>query len=679
MVTKMNAFKEQPGELGDEAVAKPKESSFMFQDDHLPSSVLHNLNMMRKNRTFCDVILHVSNGEIPGHRAVLASASPHLMQLFSTEDEKNSNRQAIVSYKLNGLYEKVALEKLVDYAYTAKLELSPNQVRSVFICATQLKMERPAKECANYLVKNLTNDSCIEIRRLTGISRQQVFLDRVDSFIKDNFDEVCKTSVYLNLPCIRIELLYHAKEDSPMLDPDSVAILVLDWLKKVYDEQNFEDFVAKKHLLYLDPDKSLQDCSDIPCGDVSDTDIVQDYKKLSRSTNGVKKKQKHNGGSKLAYSRSHSDGNDDTDTSCDGKVIACSKVTENTLLSLSCLGRGTLISTSIVIRYNPPNNEETTDDNLSVCKNNKNGPIQYTGLANMASVKCAVGCGNLHDKLLVCGGYDRGECLRSVELYSPETNTWASLSPMLEARGRFNIAILSSGEVYAIAGCNGTQELSTVELFRSGRWERVTSLPLSRSHTGVCAIDDLIYCIGGFNGQNVIKQCDCYDPSTDKWFSIAPLHTGRYQAGCCGFQGNIWVVGGCDAWNILDSCEIYYPQKNTWSYGPRPMHARRGAGLAEFNNKIYMVGGWDGNQSLSSVEIYDPETNSWSYGPELTTPRANLGVAVINNCLYAVGGFSSKSFLKSIEILYADRDEWTTLSLVQKTKLDQSQPNIESL
>lgn len=41
--------------------------------------------------------------------------------------------------------------------------------------------------------------------------------------------------------------------------------------------------------------------------------------------------------------------------------------------------------------------------------------------------------------------------------------------------------------------------------------------------------------------------------------------------------------------------------------------------------------------------------------------------------------FSGKSFLKSIEILYADRDEWTTLSLVQKTKLDQSQPNIESL
>ncbi|KAK9511199.1 hypothetical protein O3M35_005805 [Rhynocoris fuscipes] len=658
------------GELGDEAVAKPKESSFIFQDDHLPSSVLHNLNMMRKNKTFCDVVLHVQNGEIPGHRAILASASPYLMQLFSTEDDKNINRQSIISYKLNGLFEKVALEKLIDYAYTAKLELSPEQVRSVFTCATQLKMERPAKECANYLVKNLTPESCIEIRRLTGISRQQIFLDRVDSFIKENFAEVCKTSIYLNLPCVRIELLYKGKEDSPMIDPDSVSVLVLDWLKKVYDEDSADEFVAKKYMLYLDPDKSLRDCSDMPTGDAGDTEMVQDYKKLSRTTNGTKKKPKHTAGGKLAYSRSHSDGNNDTDASCEGMIIASSKVSDNTLLSLTCLGRGALISVSIVVRYNPPDVLETPEDLNSVKKCSKNSDSLYTGLANMASVKCAVGCGNLNDKLLVCGGYDRGECLRSVELYSPETNSWASLSPMLEARGRFNIAILSSGEVYAIAGCNGTQELSTVELFRNGRWERVTSLPLSRSHTGVCAIDDLIYCIGGYNGQFAIKQCDCYDPSKDQWCNIAPLQTGRYQAGCCGFQGKIWVVGGCDAWNILDSCEIYCPKDDKWTYGPRPMQARRGAGLAEFNNKIYMVGGWDGTQSLSSVEIYDPETNTWSYGPELTTPRSNLGVAVINNCLYAVGGFSSKSFLKSIEVLYADRDEWTTLSLVQKSKAE---------
>ena len=39
---------------------------------------------------------------------------------------------------------------------------------------------------------------------------------------------------------------------------------------------------SQTHLLYLAMDNSLQDCSELPSGDVSDTEIVQDYKKLSK-------------------------------------------------------------------------------------------------------------------------------------------------------------------------------------------------------------------------------------------------------------------------------------------------------------------------------------------------------------------------------------------------------------
>jgi influenza virus NS1A-binding protein len=35
------------------------------------------------------------------------------------------------------------------------------------------------------------------------------------------------------------------------------------------------------HLLYLNLDNSLHDCVDIESGDVIDSDIVQDYKKMS--------------------------------------------------------------------------------------------------------------------------------------------------------------------------------------------------------------------------------------------------------------------------------------------------------------------------------------------------------------------------------------------------------------
>lgn len=81
----------------------------------------------------------------------------------------------------------------------------------------------------------------------------------------------------------------------------------------------------------------------------------------------------------------------------------------------------------------------------------------------MSSPRCAVGCGNLRNTLLVCGGYDRVECLRSVEQYFPDTNTWKTLPAMKVPRGRFQIAILED-KVYAIGGSNGTTELDTVEM-----------------------------------------------------------------------------------------------------------------------------------------------------------------------------------------------------------------------
>lgn len=52
------------------------------------------------------------------------------------------------------------------------------------------------------------------------------------------------------------------------------------------------------------------------------------------------------------------------------------------------------------------------------------------------------------------GGYDRGECLKKVESYCPETNTWTQEPNMNEARGRVQIAILD-GIVYAVGGSNG--------------------------------------------------------------------------------------------------------------------------------------------------------------------------------------------------------------------------------
>lgn len=204
--------------------------------------------------------------------------------------------------------------------------------------------------------------------------------------------------------------------------------------------------------------------------------------------------------------------------------------------------------------------------------------------------------------------------------------------------------------------------MDTVErLEQNGKkWHKCCKLPLARSSAGVCSLYSRIYCIGGWNGQIGIKQCDVYRPLEDKWTSMASLNTGRYQAGVASFNNKLWAAGGSDAWNCLSSVETYDPDTDKWTMAQPLLTPRRGCGLAEFNGKLYAVGGTDGTHSLSSTEIYDEENLTWIFGPSLTTPRGNVSVASVFGKLYAIGGFAGKSFLNTMEYLDPNTNEWTT-------------------
>ncbi|RXG58622.1 Influenza virus NS1A-binding protein [Armadillidium vulgare] len=95
-------------------------------------SRMRQLQHLRKNRTFCDVVLQVENSEIYAHRSVLACASPYFFELFTADDD--------LIYKLNGGFDRDSVERLVSYAYTGELEVSAASAKSMYIAAYKLKM-----------------------------------------------------------------------------------------------------------------------------------------------------------------------------------------------------------------------------------------------------------------------------------------------------------------------------------------------------------------------------------------------------------------------------------------------------------------------------------------------------------------------------------------------------------
>ncbi|XP_039297787.1 influenza virus NS1A-binding protein-like [Nilaparvata lugens] len=687
------ASSQSESDLSSDEMAEQTNAGLVFEDELLPPRTLHNMNMMRKNRSFCDVILKVGGTEIFAHKAVLAASCPHFLELFHAEDGlKGGTRETVVTYHLNGQFDKDALEIIINYAYTARLEVNANMVKTVYVTAQCLKMQQVMKKCANHLLQQLSVENCIEIRSLPGIARNIDLAAHVDSFIKNHFESVCKSSVLLNLPCVRVEVLNQTREEMSLVSPESLACLVLDWMKRSDDDLTIDALIDKTHLLYLALDNSLKDCSELPSNDVSNTEIVQDYKRQSKKNlqahppKSHRRKQVQPAKPRvLLYSRDISDSSirlEENNT--DWTVVASIKVAEHTFLALVMINRS-LATLSILLRLNEVASatQQSPLQTPDTCQPNSEGgePLDlYCGLTNMASVRSGAGCANLNDCLFVCGGYDKVECLRNVELYNPAENTWSELPAMKDARGRFNMAVVD-GLAYAVGGCNGTTELATVECYSPERhtWTTVTPLPLARSNTGVCALDGKIYCIGGWNGQMGIRQCDRLVPDHKKWGGMAQLQKGRYQAGVCAFNGRVWAVGGCDGWNCLNSVEVYDPESDAWMFAAPMITARRGCGVAEFKGKLYAVGGSDGTYSLSTTEVYDPVEKIWSLGPNMTTPRSNAGVAVIGGRLYAVGGFSGRGFLNTVEYLDESTDEWTTFSLQRPVNGTDIRPAVESV
>ena len=81
------------------------------------------------------------------------------------------------------------------------------------------------------------------------------------------------------------------------------------------------------------------------------------------------------------------------------------------------------------------------------------------------------------------GGYDRGECLKTVECFDMATNTWSPMPPMLSPRGRFDVSQID-GSLFACGGSDGSTELRTGEFFESGKWKALPQMKKPRSSAG---------------------------------------------------------------------------------------------------------------------------------------------------------------------------------------------------
>ena len=179
-----------------------------------------------------------------------------------------------------------------------------------------------------------------------------------------------------------------------------------------------------------------------------------------------------------------------------------------------------------------------------------------------------------------------------------------------------------------------------------GSWSQTADLPSPTSTPVACAVDGILYVIGGHYPYYTVALPTvwAYDPATNGWTRKADLPTTRRFAAAAVVDGMIYVIGGTSgSWpgTLVLPVAAYNPRTDRWTNGANIPTPRGGLAACAVDGIIYAIGGSAGGAYFSTVEAYDPTNNVWTTKSPLPQPLLCLAASVVSNKIYAFCGTST--------------------------------------
>lgn len=124
-----------------------------------PKITLGELNVLRRHRELCDVVLNVGSRKIFAHRVILSACSPYFRAMFTGELEES--RQTEVTIRD---IDENAMELLIDFCYTSHIVVEESNVQSLLPAACLLQLSEIQDICCEFLKRQLDPSNCLGIR-----------------------------------------------------------------------------------------------------------------------------------------------------------------------------------------------------------------------------------------------------------------------------------------------------------------------------------------------------------------------------------------------------------------------------------------------------------------------------------------------------------------------------------
>ena len=468
---------------------------FVFRDRDHSNAAFENLAAFRANGLLCDIVLSVEGREIPAHRVILAAGSPYFRAMFLGKLAE-SCQDRVVLYEIDG----VAVEVLVQYAYSGVAEINECNVQSLLYASAVLQFDKVRHACCVFLQKALRVYNCLGIRLLAECLSCHNLFESSHQFVADHFDDVLKQEEFLLQPFESLDALLDCKFLS-VACKEKLLNGVLEWL-------NFRPLERQRHA----PCLIKRFCSTKVSSDFLKNCVLKDP--IIQGTSECQR---------MILEAMQSSNTPDTHK-FNGTALRSHRTGREIILTIGGESEGMYLSSS-----------------QCLCSNNDRWswdiPGQLDDLMPLAPMKkgrnymaaASTGC-----HVYIIGGNSSKEVLDCVERYEWPSNEWHQLSPLHVERMGAAAAILN-GQPIAIGGFSKfSGYLSSVEVYDSwiDNWSLITPMRTKRNYLGAAEIAGSVYAIGGFGGENessygYLTSVECFEAQRGIWQSVSPLSEPR--------------------------------------------------------------------------------------------------------------------------------------------------------
>ncbi|XP_064196382.1 kelch-like protein 38 [Anguilla rostrata] len=552
---------------------RPMLEFYQYKDSELSSHLLSQLNGLRQERIFTDVLLCSDSEEIPCHRTILVSSSPYFRAMFCS----NFRERQQTRVDLKGISASI-LGDIVDYVYTGSVTITMEMVLPLMQAASMLQYPRLFEACSAFLQGQLSPDNCLSMVRLSEILHCASLREKAREMAVQSFSDVAASEDFRELPLP--ELMCYLEDDRLCAEEEQVFETLLAWIHHdpFYRRGAIHDLFKKVRLRYIHPTYLFQFIANDPLIQSSTlcTEIIESVRRL---------------------------------------MLSVSSQWPGDLGPPWVAPRRYTCRETLVVVGGRKNGEQTSREALLYDERTQ----RWQRLAKLPVrlYRAAYVC--IHSILYVLGGLTMGigggTVSANVYTLSLKTNQWRVAEPMRRPRYAHQ-SISYMHFIFVLGGIGPEKRISgAVERYNSmfDLWEPMAPMPTPVLHPAVAAVDQRIYVFGGEDAmQNPVRMIQVYHITRNLWSRLETRTVKNVCAPAVTMEGKIYIIGG------YTRRVIAYDTKANKFVKCKNMKERRMHHAASvIDNKLYVTGGRyitsnDVIEDSDAFECYDPNTDAWT-------------------------------------------------------------------